>query len=189
MRRDPRDWALVVAQLVAGAALFLPGTRRWRLPRSARVLGVAAVAGGAALGVAGGVNLGAGLSPFPTPKPSAQLRTTGAFRISRHPIYTGLIAAAVGTTVLRQRSAPVVACGLLVATLSVKVRYEERRLRERFGTAYDDYASRVPRLMPRAMATHRSSTLPERTAKTDEKRNRSSSKRHEPYHYPDARHP
>ena len=149
MKRDPRDWALVVAQLVAGAALFLPGPPRWPLPRSARVLGVAAVACGAALGVTGGVNLGAGLSPFPTPTRSAQLRTTGAFRISRHPIYTGLIAAAVGTGVLRQRSAPVVACGVLVATLNVKVRYEERRLEERFGAAYNDYASRVPRLMPR----------------------------------------
>ncbi len=38
---------------------------------------------------------------------------------------------------------------LLLPTLLFVVRLEERELRERFGGAWEEYAQRVPRLIPR----------------------------------------
>jgi protein-S-isoprenylcysteine O-methyltransferase Ste14 len=70
----------------------------------------------------------------------------GPYRLSRNPLYVGLLALYAGLTLL----APTV-WGLVllpVAVLLVRwgaIRPEERFLRERFGPAYDDYAQRVRR--------------------------------------------
>jgi protein-S-isoprenylcysteine O-methyltransferase Ste14 len=37
------------------------------------------------------LQLNTNLSPFPTPLSNAQLVTSGVFKISRHPIYTGIL--------------------------------------------------------------------------------------------------
>jgi len=70
----------------------------------------------------------------------------GPFRVSRNPLYVGLLALYVGLALL----APTV-WGLLlfpVAVLLIRwgaIRPEERYLHERFGAAYDDYTRRVRR--------------------------------------------
>ncbi len=149
MKRDPRDWALVSAQGIALAALATPGRPRWGLPRPIQAGAGAAAAGGAVLAAAAMARLGSRLSVFPTPSQDARLRTTGAFGITRHPIYTGSIAAAGGVALLRRRPEPLLALAALVAVFNVKVRYEERLLAARFGSAYGEYTARVPRLLPR----------------------------------------
>jgi protein-S-isoprenylcysteine O-methyltransferase Ste14 len=149
MRRDCSDYLLVAAQVGAIAGLAAPGAPKWSQPRPARALATAALVAGFGLLAAGGVGLGRELRPFPTPTPSGELRTRGAFAVSRHPMYTGGIAGAAGIAVLRRRAEPLVAFAVLVLVLNVKVRYEERLLRERFAEDYDAYAARVPRLLPR----------------------------------------
>jgi protein-S-isoprenylcysteine O-methyltransferase Ste14 len=70
----------------------------------------------------------------------------GPYRLSRNPLYVGLLVLYVGIALL----VPTV-WGLLFWPLAVllvdwgAIRPEERFLRRRFGRAYDDYASRVRR--------------------------------------------
>ena len=77
------------------------------------------------------------------------LVTSGPFMRIRHPIYLAmllfLLALAVAVGHWRQLAfgAPLFALGTLL-----RVREEERLLRERFGSAFDNYAARVARFLP-----------------------------------------
>ena len=84
-----------------------------------------------------------------TPQPfgvSAALVTDGVFRLSRNPMYLGILMAVAGVAALLGSAAPwLVAAGLGCALDLVFVRPEERRLDERFGDAFRRYRSRVRR--------------------------------------------
>jgi protein-S-isoprenylcysteine O-methyltransferase Ste14 len=138
---------LVVAQSVAGAALLWPGRARWRLPRAVTAGCLAAAAAGAVLTEEGVRTLGRDLTPFVTPREGAGLATDGAFRLSRNPVYAGLLVAGGSLAVLRRRPEPLLAFAALAAVFHVKVGVEEKRLRARFGAEYDAYAARTPKLL------------------------------------------
>jgi protein-S-isoprenylcysteine O-methyltransferase Ste14 len=74
---------------------------------------------------------------------------TGPFAIVRNPLYIGNIALWVGFALAARLVwlAPVVAA-VLGLEYHMIVRWEERLLEERLGTAYADYAARVPRWLP-----------------------------------------
>jgi protein-S-isoprenylcysteine O-methyltransferase Ste14 len=74
---------------------------------------------------------------------------TGPYRITRHPIYTGLLLAALATGVIRDEVAAWLGVLLMLAGLVVKIRQEERLLEGHFGPAYAGYRSEVPALVPR----------------------------------------
>jgi protein-S-isoprenylcysteine O-methyltransferase Ste14 len=76
------------------------------------------------------------------------LRTTGPYAITRHPIYTWMLVLLLGTT-LTQGLGRWIALSVIVAViLWLKVRTEERLLREAFPGEYDRYRERVPALIP-----------------------------------------
>jgi protein-S-isoprenylcysteine O-methyltransferase Ste14 len=138
---------LVPAQAAAVAVLLAPGGRRLRLPGPVRALGAVLVVAGAGLAATGAGVLGRDLTPFVDPRPGAALRTTGPYSVSRHPVYTGLLAAAAGWTAVRGHLHGAAATLALAGVFHFKADLEERRLRERFGPAYEEYAGRVPRLL------------------------------------------
>lgn len=79
-----------------------------------------------------------------------ELVTDGPYRIVRNPIYTGLFGLAMATgIVLSEPWTIAVGAPLFLAGTTIRVRAEERLLRERFGPRYDEFARRVPALMPR----------------------------------------
>jgi protein-S-isoprenylcysteine O-methyltransferase Ste14 len=133
------------ALLVTLAAL--PRRRDWPLPRVLRAAAVLLTGSGAGIAVISSTSLGKGLTALPLPNERAELRTGGLYRYVRHPIYTGVLTAAIGRTVLlRNRWAVPVSAGL-VTLLAVKARFEETHLRARFA-GYEAYARRTPRFMP-----------------------------------------
>jgi protein-S-isoprenylcysteine O-methyltransferase Ste14 len=142
----PSDIA-VAAQGLSMAGLLWPGRARWRLPAAVNAGAAALLAAGAALGVAGARAQGTHLTPHVEPPVGAPLVTTGPYRLSRNPVYAGLMAAAAGFAVLRRRAEPLVAFAALAATLHVKTGMEEQALRTRFGAEYDVYSARTPRLL------------------------------------------
>lgn len=79
-----------------------------------------------------------------------ELVTTGPYRLVRNPIYAGLCGMALATAgVYSQPWTIAVGAPLLVAGTLVRVRAEERLLRAQFGERYDDFARRVPALLPK----------------------------------------
>jgi protein-S-isoprenylcysteine O-methyltransferase Ste14 len=74
---------------------------------------------------------------------------TGPYRLVRHPIYTGIILAAVATAIERGTLEAWLGAAIMTSGWYVKARLEERFLREELGAqAYDEYARRVPMLLP-----------------------------------------
>jgi protein-S-isoprenylcysteine O-methyltransferase Ste14 len=79
-------------------------------------------------------------------RPVAALVTTGAYRWSRHPMYTGLAIAYLGGALLAGSWWPVALWPLVVFGVArLVIRPEERYLDERFGQTYADYRARVRR--------------------------------------------
>ncbi|PFG38081.1 protein-S-isoprenylcysteine O-methyltransferase Ste14 [Georgenia soli] len=143
-----RSDILVVAQAAALAGVLWPGGARWDLPVAAGAVASASMVAGGALAVVGAAPH-TRLTPRVRPPAGAPLVTTGAYALTRNPIYVGLTAGAWGLAVLRRRPGPLVAAAVLTAVLTAKSRLEEGALVEVFGEAYVDYAARTPRLLGR----------------------------------------
>ena len=73
---------------------------------------------------------------------------TGPYSFVRHPIYTGLLIAVVGTLLTEITLAAIAGAVVLTIGLIMKIRQEERLLTNHFGAAYDDYRIQVAGLIP-----------------------------------------
>jgi protein-S-isoprenylcysteine O-methyltransferase Ste14 len=137
----------VVVQIILMASyFFLP----WGHPRASFapfVLGVSLLAVGVLLFLAGIARLGRSLTPFPVPRRNAQLATSGAFGLVRHPIYSGLILAAAGWAIAMADLPRLGFAAVLFLFFDAKARLEEKLLREKFPE-YSSYVQRVKRLIP-----------------------------------------
>jgi protein-S-isoprenylcysteine O-methyltransferase Ste14 len=77
------------------------------------------------------------------------LVTSGAFGWARNPIFTAMIATAVGVTATAPIALGVAGCVLLVAAIEAQVRLvEEPHLRAAHGAAYRAYTRSVGRFVP-----------------------------------------
>jgi protein-S-isoprenylcysteine O-methyltransferase Ste14 len=78
--------------------------------------------------------------------PVATLLTSGAYRLSRNPMYTGLAIAYLGLALLCGSWWPLALWPLvIVAVRQLVIHPEEEYLAHRFGRTYTDYQSRVRR--------------------------------------------
>jgi protein-S-isoprenylcysteine O-methyltransferase Ste14 len=141
------EWFIGQMALIFGV-LSAPGLP---LPLKActQALGLACMcAGGSAL-VVGALSLGDSLTPWPKPTEGNALVTEGAFGLCRHPIYSGLLLASVGFAFVTQSFERLLVSGALLWLLNKKAAKVEGMLRERHGKAFDAWAKRVPRFIPR----------------------------------------
>lgn len=146
--RDKSAAALLVGlQLVLLVAFVVAPRDDWTAPDRLRWAGWAAVVGGVVLMVVTAVVLGRGLTASPLPNSRAELRTGGPYRFSRHPMYTGLLAAALGWTLVAPGIVRTIVFVALVVVIVVKTRWEESHLRQRFP-GYASYAGRTGRFLP-----------------------------------------
>ncbi len=81
-------------------------------------------------------------------KEGHQLRTEGPYRITRHPIYTGLIGMLLGSLFIGGFGVWVLYFIVGLIAVIIKAISEERLLKETFGEQYTQYQQRVPRLIP-----------------------------------------
>lgn len=72
----------------------------------------------------------------------------GPYRFVRHPIYSGLLVALFGSLLVIGTGQAVLGFGLVLVSILIKIRREEAALRAHFGEAYDEYARKVPGLLP-----------------------------------------
>jgi protein-S-isoprenylcysteine O-methyltransferase Ste14 len=75
-----------------------------------------------------------------------ELVTSGPYRYVRHPIYTGLSAMLIGTSLVYPMAAP--ACAATIALMVYSARREERDMAQRFVDAYPKYKQHSKFLVP-----------------------------------------
>jgi protein-S-isoprenylcysteine O-methyltransferase Ste14 len=110
--------------------------------------GLALVIVGLGFAVAARVYLGGNWSGTVTLKKGHELVQSGPYALVRHPIYTGLLVALIGTAVAVDRWRAVAGLTLLITGIAYKISVEERFMREQFGDAYARYRARVKALVP-----------------------------------------
>jgi protein-S-isoprenylcysteine O-methyltransferase Ste14 len=93
-------------------------------------------------------HLGRNWSAVVTVKEDHELVTTGPYGLVRHPIYAGLLLAALGQAVARGQWIDLLAVGVLLAAFWRKFRLEEIWIRGQFGSAYETYSRRVSAIIP-----------------------------------------
>ena len=93
-------------------------------------------------------HLGTNWSQAVTVKEDHQLITSGPYALVRHPIYTGLLLAFLGSAVALGKWRGLLAVVLVFAVLWHKLRLEEKWMRAEFGESYMSYSKRVAALVP-----------------------------------------
>ena len=146
---NSRTARLLVAGQFAliGILVLLPGRHDWPVPAALAVASTVATVVGLVVMVISAMGLGRGLTATPLPNAHAQLRTGGLYRYARHPIYSGLLLTMTSITVASGSLFRLLALGVLILLITVKARWEEKRLTQRFE-GYASYAARTPRLLP-----------------------------------------
>lgn len=147
------EWYVVVQFLLFALVVFgptsLPGWPAWPLPWSTigMILGLILGGIGALLILAGILSLGRNLAAVPHPKDDATLVEAGAYRLVRHPIYSGIILGAFGWALLRNGTLTLLYALILFLFFDVKSRREEKWLDRKFPQ-YRAYQQRVRKLIP-----------------------------------------
>jgi len=111
------------------------------------VLGVALVLAGGSIAARAAWDLRAGLTPFPRPIDAAPLVVSGAYRLVRHPIYSGIVLAAFGWGTATASPPAIGATVLLFLLFDGKSRREEAWLIAA-RPEYLDFRSRTKRFIP-----------------------------------------
>lgn len=83
---------------------------------------------------------------MPTSEKNDALVVTGLYRLTRNPMYLGVITAALGVALWFGRPLMLLAPALIfLITNFVLIPFEEAKMRRQFGDAFDAYAQRVRR--------------------------------------------
>jgi protein-S-isoprenylcysteine O-methyltransferase Ste14 len=110
--------------------------------------GAALVALGLSFAVWARLHLAGNWSGTVTLKQNHDLIRSGPYRLTRHPIYTGILSAILGTAIALAEWRGIVALALITLAFLRKIDIEEGFLTARFGEAYARYRAQVPALIP-----------------------------------------
>lgn len=81
-------------------------------------------------------------------KQDHELIQSGPYRWVRHPIYTGLLLAFLGTATAIGEWRGLICVAIVAVSFWFKLRLEERWMRENFGASYESYMQRTKALIP-----------------------------------------
>jgi protein-S-isoprenylcysteine O-methyltransferase Ste14 len=147
----PRGEGWVAIQGILFVLIALAGTLgpAWGEPwlAAGRAVGLALIVGGGGLAVLGVLGLRENLSAVPRPVEGGRLIDSGVYGLVRHPIYTGIVAAALGWSLFTASLPALALAGVLGVFFDLKSRREEAWLLATYP-AYDDYRRRVRKLVP-----------------------------------------
>jgi protein-S-isoprenylcysteine O-methyltransferase Ste14 len=132
----------------AGRGASFLAARTWPSTVLTLTLGAILLYGGIALAIWARVHLGRYWSGLVTLKEGHRLIRSGPYAFVRNPIYTGLLVAVLGSAVVVGNAGLLLMFAIMLLTFLLKIRAEERLLREAFGAEYEAYAHDVKRLVP-----------------------------------------
>jgi protein-S-isoprenylcysteine O-methyltransferase Ste14 len=131
------------------AGIGFLGTRFLPRTLTGATLGVVLTWTGIALAIWSRYHLAENWSARITIKEDHQLIRTGPYSHLRHPIYSGLILATIGTAVVIGQWRCVLGVGLAVIGYCLKAKREEAMLTQQFGEAFREHQKHAGFLIPR----------------------------------------
>jgi protein-S-isoprenylcysteine O-methyltransferase Ste14 len=149
-RGSRRRRALPPGLFIAAAFLLVRLLRPGSVPVDSRVLQVAGATlllSGLGVAVWARIHIGRNWGMPMTEKDAPELVTSGPYRLVRHPIYSGLLLAVLGTSLVINIDL-LIAFGVMVAYFVYSALVEERLLTTSFPTAYPSYRARTKMLIP-----------------------------------------
>ena len=157
VRRQPLG-SRIFHLVFAGAGFALLGSdwfeRSWLatriLPQSSafEIAGLVLTIAGCAFAAWARITLGGNWSSQATVKANHELVVTGPYALMRHPIYTGLATAALGTAFAIAEVRCILGMVVIVLALFVKISHEEKFMMQTFPEGYPRYRRRVKALIP-----------------------------------------
>ena len=146
-------WVLAAFSLIAMVNAYFPAyTDRigfWTIEGdTTRWVGLVLYTGGGALRLWPVFVLGKRFSGLVAIQPGHTLETRGVYGLIRNPSYLGLIIGMLGWGLAFRAGMGVLLTVLILAPLVVRIRAEERLLRDHFGAEYEAYCARTWRLLP-----------------------------------------
>jgi protein-S-isoprenylcysteine O-methyltransferase Ste14 len=137
-----------VVMILASYSPFVSGMM-WTLPDEVSWAMLSLVLLGLGFTWAARLHLGPLWSSTSAPTEDHRIVDTGPYGIVRHPVYAGLLLAAMATAAERGRIEAIAGALTLIAAISLRAKLEERFLRRDLGDeAYASYRRRVPMLLP-----------------------------------------
>jgi protein-S-isoprenylcysteine O-methyltransferase Ste14 len=100
--------------------------------------------------------------------PTSDLNVGGLYAVVRHPLMTGLVLGFWATP--RMGASHLLFALAATGYIAIGIRFEERDLRRTFGASYDDYAARVPALVPRLPVRRGAGRSPDPSRRTRRRR-------------------
>jgi protein-S-isoprenylcysteine O-methyltransferase Ste14 len=147
---------LYMLPLLAAFYLFQPGAHYgWLGARfvpasdAAGWTGVALTAAGVAIAIWARWHLGANWSGVVTLKEGHELIRSGPYRTIRHPIYTGILLALLGTAVAAGEVRGLLAVAVAWLSFYTKARREESFLTQEFGPSFAEHTKHTGMFLPR----------------------------------------
>ena len=137
--------AMLAAPRLLGPVLqqrFAPATPAWFW------LGLSLTGCGLILTMVARAWLGANWSALVTLKQDHELVRSGPYALMRHPIYTGLLLALIGTAIAIGEWRALAGVALMAVGLVRKLIIEEQFMADQFGDAYARYRAHVHALVP-----------------------------------------
>jgi protein-S-isoprenylcysteine O-methyltransferase Ste14 len=114
--------------------------------------GVLLTAAGVAIAIWARWHLGTNWSGVVTLKEGHELIRTGPYRTIRHPIYTGILLALLGTIVAAGEVRGLLAVAIAWASFYWKARREESFLRQEFGERFGTHAKQTGMFLPKIVS-------------------------------------
>lgn len=142
---------LIVGGVLVGSPGLLGGVleqRIWPATPAWHLLTIALVAIGLGFSVLARAWLGRNWSARVTLKRDHELIRSGPYAYVRHPIYTGLLVALLGTALAVGNWRALAGFAVLVIAIIRKLTIEERFMADAFGDAYARYRAEVKALVP-----------------------------------------
>jgi protein-S-isoprenylcysteine O-methyltransferase Ste14 len=130
--------------------LWIPESREPLFPQRAApfVVGTVLLVAGMLFSIWARIVLGRNWSNVVTVKVGHELIQRGPYRWVRHPIYTGILLALAGSALAQNLVTDLPIVPLAFIGFWIKLRREEKWMREEFGAQYDAYCAQTARLIP-----------------------------------------
>ena len=148
MQKTSKDYLFVGVQFILFGLYFFDYFERFKTIAFLHYLALILAIFGFLVALFSVFNLDRNLTVYPTPKSNSNLITSGLYKYTRHPIYSGIIFFTFGYSIYLGSVFKLIISLLLFIWFYLKSNYEEKRLMEKYSD-YIKYRKITGRFFPK----------------------------------------